>query len=111
MIKGASPWLMLLPIESEFSMTKANFGDGQHLGYGLNPENLPVKYSCTKEFSSEHALSFPKSGFKLSVVAGSKGLFLLFLFSVLSVRLTVAQFNKSTDVANLRKNGSKNLEL
>ena len=62
--KGASSWLMTLPIsEHGFALPKGSFRDALCLRYGWKPSNLPSQCICGTSFSSEHALSCPHGGF------------------------------------------------
>ena len=62
--KGASSWLMTLPIsEHGFALPKGSFRDALCLRYGWKLSNLPSQYICGTSFSSEHALSCPHGGF------------------------------------------------
>ena len=62
--KGASCWLNVLPIQEHgFTLHKSDFRDAIALRYGWNPQDLPSKCACGKNFSVDHALSCAKSGF------------------------------------------------
>ena len=62
--KGASGWLIVLPIEEYgFTLHKTAFRDALVLRYVLLPANTPTSCACGATFSVEHALSCPKGGF------------------------------------------------
>ena len=58
--KGASGWLMTLPIiEHNFALHKGAFRDALCLRYGWQPSRLPSQCVCSMAFTVEHALSCP----------------------------------------------------
>ena len=58
--KGASGWLMTLPIvEHNFALRKGAFRDPLCLRYGWQPSRLPSQCVCGMAFTVEHALSCP----------------------------------------------------
>ena len=62
--KGNSNWLSTLPTaEHGFALNKGAFRDALRLRYGWCPPNMPIQCICGKQFSVEHALSFPHGGF------------------------------------------------
>ena len=62
--KGASSWLVALPIESHgFSLHKGAFCDALCLRYGWQPPLLPTTCACGQSFTIDHALSCHKGGF------------------------------------------------
>ncbi len=61
--KGASRWLMTLPIaEHNFALHKGTFRDALCLRYGWQPSRLPSHCVCGVNFTVEHALSCPCGG-------------------------------------------------
>jgi hypothetical protein len=64
--KGASSWMTALPIASEgLVINKSGFRDALALRYGLEPDHMPTRCICGKEFSVDHALSCPRGGFPI----------------------------------------------
>ena len=64
--KGASSWLITLPIEEfGFALHKRAFHDAMALRYDWNPSRTPTNCACGKLFTVEHALSCPKGGFPI----------------------------------------------
>ena len=62
--KGASSWLVALPIEKHgFSLHKSAFRDALCLRYGWQPSLLPSSCACGQSFSVDHALSCHMGGF------------------------------------------------
>ena len=62
--KGASTWLMALPIDSHgFALHKTAFQDALSLRYGWKMKNSPSHCSCGHAFSIAHALSCPTGGY------------------------------------------------
>ena len=62
--KGASTWLMALPIDNHgFALHKAAFWDALSLRYGWEIKNSPSHCSCGHMFSVEHALSCLTRGY------------------------------------------------
>ena len=56
--KGASGWLMTLPIaEHNFALHKGSFRDALCMRYGWQPSRMPSHCVCGVDFSVEHALS------------------------------------------------------
>ena len=62
--KGASSWLIALPIEKlGFSLHKSAFRDALCLRYGWQPSILPTTCVCGHPFSIDHALNCHMGGF------------------------------------------------
>ena len=62
--KGASTWLMALPIDNHgFALHKTAFRDALSLRYGWAIKNSPSHCSCGHAFSIAHALSCPTGGY------------------------------------------------
>ncbi|XP_064400133.1 uncharacterized protein LOC135346443 [Halichondria panicea] len=65
--KGASNWLTSLPIqEFGFALHKGAFRDALSLRYSWQPSGVPSSCACGKQFSVDHALSYPKGGFTIT---------------------------------------------
>ena len=62
--KGASMWLMALPIDNHgFALHKTAFRDALSFPYGWAIKNSPSHCSCGHAFSIAHALSCPTGGY------------------------------------------------
>eukprot|EP00794_Sanderia_malayensis_P011384 gene11384-12571_t len=62
--KGASNWLVALPLEEErYVLNKEEFRDALCLRYDLPLKNLPSKCPCNQPFTIPHAMTCKKGGF------------------------------------------------
>ena len=64
MEKGASNWLIVLPLEDEgYVLYKEEFWDAISMQYDLPLEGLPSRCPCKQIFNSVHAMSCKKGSF------------------------------------------------
>ena len=66
--KGASSWLMALPLEDQgLALYKSAFQDVLALRYNWLPDRMPTRprCACNEPFTVEHALSCPKGAFPI----------------------------------------------
>ena len=62
--KGASAWLIALPIDDHgFALHKSAFRDALSLRYGWSLQNPPSHCTCGHPFNIEHALTCKTGGF------------------------------------------------
>ena len=62
--KGASSWLMALPLEEfGFALHKGGFRDALALRYGWTPRFVPSHCACGQPLSVSHALSCSMGGY------------------------------------------------
>ena len=61
--KGASSWLITLPIKKYgFALHKSEFHDALCLRYNWSLDKLPTQCACSSSFSLDHALNCLKGG-------------------------------------------------